>query len=547
MMPAAASAAGTAPEITNLTEIAAHLKLARFKSKKFQRKIKVAVFDNQFFGHEAEIGKALPENTKYHAGAESPADRRNEDDPHGTMMARIIAQILKSSGAQTDYELHLFKTFGHTKFAAAVEYVVKEQFDLVLHAQVWEDSGNGDGKGYINTEVNKATAAGIVWINASGNYGKQTRWNKVEGKADGGAEWVVFQDKKGKSQDGVTITCTPPKGDSYCKLRLILAWLDFKDDIHTGTDKDLDLFLYDSMGKEIAKDTRNQVLTKDLNNDNSSILPRERVEHDIPKGTFKARVKIISRNFSASNDQLRITVAGRGASLVDPSEGETVFAPADNPKVITVGASDDTNSSWSVKHGKPDVKLKSVIKLKDRSYMYSSSIASAFAAGVSALHLGIDTDRAREDVLTKLKTIGSATPARAAATPSPAAKTTTEPRTKSKVGPRIEDRKARVDREDCLVPTPLPSNYPNARALIARGGVGVIFRNRNAILVPFNFPRSENITVPRGSSIFVYPGGIQVADSAAAASLPRDTYEVIPSYGSLPPVCRSRRRAETAR
>lgn len=388
-----------AQNILNIDEIVKDLKVGDFKGKAFTRKIKVAVIDNGFYGFEKELGKSLPQDTKYHAGAASDADKIDNRGLHGLFMAQMTHQLLVKSGAKTDVELHLFYAFGYTKFADAVKTVTDEKFDIVLYSQVWEYGGNGDGRGFINTLVNEATSKGVIWINASGNFGMLTRLNAVDGKMDGTDEWVQFKDPM-----TFKVACSTKKGE-LCGIRLVLSWNDFKDDADTGTDKDLDLFLLDSKKKVMLSSERHQKLVKDLTDPLASMFPRELIETKLAPGTYSLKVKVKSKNFSASQDQLRITLSGEGVTLSNPSIGETLLPPADNSSVIVVGASDDLNSNRSDKNGKPDLWLKSLIRMKDGSAPFSTSIAAAMAAGVSTLHLGTGTSPDRLALLEKLKPI----------------------------------------------------------------------------------------------------------------------------------------------
>lgn len=388
-----------AQNILNIDDIVKDLKVADFKGKTFTRKIKVAVIDNGFFGYEKELGKSIPQDTVYHPGAASDADKIDNRGLHGLFMAQMIHQLLVKSGAKTDVELHLFYAFGYTKFADAVKTVVNDKFDIVLYSQVWEYGGNGDGRGFINALVNEATAKGVIWINASGNFGQLTRIAPVDGKVEGSDEWVHFKDPM-----TFKVECSAKKGE-LCGVRLVLSWNDFKDNADTGTDKDLDLFLLNSKKKVMLSSERHQKLTKDLSDPLASMFPRELIETKLAAGTYSLKVKVKSKNFSASQDQLRITLSGEGVSMNNPTVGETLLPPADNSSVIVVGASDDLNSNRSDKNGKPDIWLKSLIRMKDGSAPFSTSIAAAMAAGVSILHLGTGTHADRLALLEKLKPI----------------------------------------------------------------------------------------------------------------------------------------------
>lgn len=381
------------PAITNLDELAKQLKLDKFKEKKFGHKIKIAVLDNGFHGYEKEIGKTLPANTQYHTGAASAADSVENKQFHGLFMAQILSMLIQKSGAQADYELHLINSYGITKFTDAVNTVIQGNFDVVLYAQVWEYGGNGDGKGFINALVDKATQAGIVWVNAAGNFGHLTKVAPVSG-----TDWVDFKNKAGKIEKGVTILCKA-KAKETCPLRLVLAWNDFKDTLGEGTNKDLDLFLFDSKNKQLQSSELQQKTAVAADDKTSSLYPREFFELAIKPGSYKVRVKIKSKNFDKAVDELRVTASGKGIEMAEASVGETLLPPADNPNVIVVGASDDFQTSQSKLLRKPDINVKSLVKLKDGSQPFSTSNASAMIAAVTVLELGTGTNRERSAVL----------------------------------------------------------------------------------------------------------------------------------------------------
>src|SRR5437868_3299176 len=95
-------------QITNMDKLAANLKLDSFKKAKFTTKIKIAVFDNGFYGYENDLGKLLPADTVcYSDSVISKQECKDEyakvaaDDGqakseafHGLLMAEIISQIL---------------------------------------------------------------------------------------------------------------------------------------------------------------------------------------------------------------------------------------------------------------------------------------------------------------------------------------------------------------------------------------------------------------------------------------------------------------------
>jgi hypothetical protein len=541
------------PEITNMAEIAKALKLDTFKNKKFSRKIKIAVLDNGFNGWEAEKGKGLPQNTEYRQGAASDADKIETPSFHGLFMAMMLVRVIKESKVDADYELVLFNSYGYTKFADAVDTVVKEQFDLVLYSQVWEFGGNGDGKGFINTIVAKATEAGVIWINAAGNFGRLTRLAPVVSKSENDGDFVTFTDKKGKASDGVTITCAAP-AKSKCQLRLVLSWNDFKDDKDLGTDKDLDLILLNSKNVVVKASDLNQGLTANPTDPKSSVVPRELIELEVDPGTYKARVKLKSRNFDAAKDKLRVTASGVGVDLRNPDIGETLLPPGDQAGVIVIGASDDIQTSSSVTMKRPDIYLKSVVKLKDGSAPFSTSNAAALAAGVAGIHLGLGVEKNRQIVIEALKTISQKAAIDIPVAEKPASPVRPAPQVRSRTvqGLRAPPRRAQPARYDessfdrdeeqfeaapqsrprqqynCIMPSRLPYMHATASWLLRYGGgVPIHWRGRPVIAVNYDFGCYNRICAGPGERLFASPQGVVVLEQQFAFDVPPDYYEIV--------------------
>ncbi len=565
------------PSVTNFKELTTPLKLSSFKGVKFKRKLKIAILDNGFNGHDKQIGVSLPRETFYEKYSKDKPKRTADDmnlgtSYHGTLMAQTVAGIIRESGVHDDYELYLYLTYGYTKLADAIEEISAGNFDLVLYSQVWEYGGNGDGKGFINTLVNKALAANTVWVNAAGNFGRSMKTNKIDGKLEGQHEYVVFS---GSDAKGVQIVCTPAKGSTTCPLRLTLAWNDFKDDAETGTDKDLDLYLEKSGGERVAAGVKIQALQKQDSN-RYSLFPRELIEKDIPAGNYLARVEVMSKNFSTSQDWLRITASGLGVKVKNPTTGETILPPADLHGVIVVGANDDEESGASKKFEKPDVKLKSSVRLSDGTNPRSSSLAAAIAVGVLAVHLGTMEEKTPEAIQSKLLELKGKAPKvakkKAPLEPKVVKTKSTRPpivdeepvkkaetvrrpviKTTPKKGPAvIAQKKAEVPgprsrkqepvpkrsppalatatrtAQTCLPRTQIPTATGEVRRILSeKGVVAVLFRGRPAILVTYNFPARMSVPIKSGQRIFAGPARIAVADMKQPKVPGLGFYEVI--------------------
>jgi hypothetical protein len=568
--------------ITNWPVIEKNLKLALYKGKKMSKKIRIAILDNGFNGYLAEKGTLLPDNIEYTNSKPSATDKSPNKDLHGVLMAVLVNQVIKRSGVTADYEIKLFNSEGHTKFVDAVEKVIEEKFDVVLYSQVWEYGGNGDGKGFINTLVNKATAAGIIWINAAGNFDSLTRTAAVDGKVEGDAEWVVFKDSKGGAQKGAKFICKAEK----CAVTVTLSWLDFKDETGIGTDKDLDLVLVDSKGKELTqgKSELRQKLSFDENDPNesaskSSLYPRERIDElhgmsstgephtkplEVLKGEYWARVKVVSKNFSASQDKLRLTFTG--VEISDPDRDETLLPPADNSSVIVIGASDAQKfSSRSVSRKLPDILFHSEVRLKDGKLLYGSSTAAAMATGLAVINLGLDTEKNRDALVAKLKSIsGKSAKVKDISTPPPAKKkeSPTIPIVSGKreVPPQAPRNRQQPQQQagrpqqqqgypqqgqqqgypqqgypqqgpSCLPMQQLPQVYPAATQLMSGGGaVSVFYQGWTFILVD---PRivPQVMQLQQGMRLFMTPQGmVTIAHrDLVTRGIPRYFYEILPT------------------
>jgi hypothetical protein len=389
----AIAAPASAPQQTpfkNLNEIAHNISIATYAQTKSVRPVKIAILDNGFLGRDKEIGKTLPATTLYHAGPIN-VDAKTEE-AHGTYMAQLVSGLLaKTPGVA--YELHLYSAYGYSNLADAIKAVVAGKFDIVLYSQVWEYGGNGDSRGFINALVNQATNAGLIWINASGNFGDATYNAPVETIAD---DWAFLP----SPNHGVRIRCyeNPKK---KCPLRAVLSWNDFKDVADVGTNKDLDLVLTDDTLKVIQTGGLQQVVSSPANGaPGTSLYPREIVEASLDPGLYELRVKNRSHNFTKAQDSLRIVTSGDYLEQLDTTDkNETLLAPADNPNVITIGATDSAKSSASTRMGKPEFSTPSEVLLKNGDTFKGSSNSAAMTAALAVIARAINPAANRADVI----------------------------------------------------------------------------------------------------------------------------------------------------
>jgi hypothetical protein len=365
-----------------------------------RRSVKVAIFDNGFRGAAGEIGGSLPGKTFLHAG---PTPLSGEEEVHGFYMARIFWSLVSLGGTDKRFapaELHLYNTFGYSNFRFAVEDAIRRRVSIILYSQTWEYGGNFDGKGFINALVNKALDAGILWVNNAGNFGRGTFNATVKNGKD---DWIVLP---GRNQS-VELRCEQnPTGK--CLFRGVLSWNSFSNNVESGTDKDLDLVLTDDTLNILQGSSLTQRKTA-ASTPGVSLYPREIVTAELKPGVYFLRVKNRSLNFSGS-DRLRITVSGDFVTMNGFDPGESLLPPADNPRVLTVGAKDSERSSVSVSLGKPELVTNSLVSLSERENFKGSSNSAAMVAAAAAVVYSLDPKATRDSLLKRRRPPQSSAP-----------------------------------------------------------------------------------------------------------------------------------------
>lgn len=404
-----------AAEAENIDENIRRLGFDRFytdlRKDKNRQVVKVAIFDYGFSGYEDEKGYTIPKNTEFKQRPGDTNKTSGGSNTHGLAMAQIVTQYMTNNYTRWRFapKVYLYKSDGYSNFQWAIDDAIKNGVDVILHSIVIEYGSNYDGRGFYNALVNKATNAGIIWINAAGNFGLTTYNSDV---VVGKNNWVEMD---GLDKNALPVKCTLPKKSSKkskekkCKIRVVLAWDDFKNKPSLGTKKDLDLYLYDENLESSVSSELTQVEENDkrASQPGTTLYPREIIETQIDEGTSYIKVKAKSDNF-ASTDKLRITADGDNIQFPKRDEEESLLNPADNPSVITVGE-DSPRSSVSRRLDKPELIAPSLVMGDDgKQYKGSSNAAAVVAAGV-ALMKKINPDLDRDDVL-ELVTAKNATP-----------------------------------------------------------------------------------------------------------------------------------------
>jgi hypothetical protein len=344
-----------------------------------QKRIQIAILDNGFTGAEQEIGKTLPLDTELIPGKKNPP----QDTLHGTRMAQTIYAV--ATGKEVNDEkligpkLYLLNANGYSNFDAAVNTAIEKNVDIILYSQVWEYGGNIDGSGFINSIVNRAVDRGITWVNAAGNYGLANY--STYARTDLSGKNLILP----HMQRYIRVVVPSEK----TQVKFVLSWNDFSDDMTYRTAIDLDMQVVDRRGVELAKTELIQDGKEHFNDPSYTDHAREILRVDLDPGIYYLAVTTKNQVLSPQL-KLRITADGYGVRFIDSSRNDSVLVPADNPKVVTVGAYDAPFSSekrWLAgSYGKPDVWTVSRTVFSDGMDVRGTSTAAAVFAGALVLH-----------------------------------------------------------------------------------------------------------------------------------------------------------------
>ena len=274
--------------------------------------IKIAVADTGFDGYPSLLGSELPSQVVARS-FRVDNDITGGGDPHGTAVAEIIHDVAP------DAVIYLVNFSTDVELGNAVEFLIRENVNVISSSVGWPGTAYGDGRGSVNELVKKAEAAGIVWVQAGGNFGN-THWTGFFSDPDGNG----FNNYQ-PTDEGNTISLrrTGPTDERIFRVDIFLTW----DDWTTFTE-DFDLFLFRG-DAVVAQSTAFQ---------NGRFPP---VEHIVYTTASPGDYWIGVQRFRATRrDKLDILVTV-DYNLEHKVPAESIVIPGDSPLALTVGAVDD--------------------------------------------------------------------------------------------------------------------------------------------------------------------------------------------------------------
>ena len=268
--------------------------------------VRVAVLDTGFAGYEAARGDTLPDavttrSFRFDGDIEAATD-------HGRRAAEIVYQVAPG------VELYLVNFATLAELSEALDYLIAEQIDVVSFSVGFIHNGPGDGTGEINSIVDRATEAGIVWAVAAGNWAEQ-HWGGFFRDVDGDSvhEFPAGQRVSHEFDAGDLITVS-------------LRW----DDEFGASCSDYDIELFGPAGALLAASR----VIQDCQGDpveSIRVLATQNGAHSL---------RVVKANDSQARriSLMLIGAPDRGTALDQRLAAGSLSQPADNLGVITVGA-----------------------------------------------------------------------------------------------------------------------------------------------------------------------------------------------------------------
>jgi len=387
--------------------------------------LKIAVLDFGFDGmggnrpylpSSAEVVEHYDPEFVRRNGLGDPAFRKGFEpgNRHGRDMAQVVWAV--TGGNPSGPKFYLLNANGPTMLRRAVRYAIAKRVDVILLSGSFEGGGNGDGRGPINKVVDEALAAGIIWVNAAGNYGRRVFNGPIRVLPDGylrlrdGSDVASLRFRNRVDENAVTVT---------------LSWNDYRDEEDAGTDRDLDLYVEDWTGRRVGSGQKVQVAGDRTPGPEETRNPRERVVLvDLPASpavpsdpdyAYRIRVRAKAGRFT-TGDRLRVllttgrdvyvapggNVPEEAVEFLDASGGGELFPPADHPGVVTVGDGGPASSIGPTAdgRGKPDLIIEdSRAFFTDGQVTAGSSNAAAYFAGVALVLKAVEPSLSGQDLL----------------------------------------------------------------------------------------------------------------------------------------------------
>ena len=307
--------------------------------------IKIGVIDRGFSGLPAIMGSEVPATVEARCYTWLGQHSRSLDDctdggTHGTTVSESVMDIAPEAA------LYISDPQSLSELEDSVDWMISEGVSVINHSRLWAFDGPGDGTSPLSVSplnaIDRAVAAGIVWVNAAGNQALGT-WFK-QGPFDYTAATINGEEVRFLRFSGSQIK----NRDSYIGGRLELRW----DDDWNGADTDLDLFAL-APGTEIVS-----LQSIDLQSGLAGHNPVEWV------GSLSTFDIVIAHQSGPQPDWIQLVGWGPTRLTLNSSGAGSIINPAEssNSGMLAVGAAPWSNvstlSNFSSQGPTPDGRVK---------------------------------------------------------------------------------------------------------------------------------------------------------------------------------------------
>ncbi len=315
--------------------------------------VRIGIIDTGFFGYPNADTTCVKGASNFNP---PPSTLQSGADDHGTNVAEIVCDM--APGA----EVFVARATSLSALNAAVDWMIQLNVNIINMSMRWDSTGGaGDGTGEVNSIVQRAIDAGILWVNAAGNNNGYT----YDAGFSGIVDTNVYTPPLGQPNKAVHRFTSGDNvldlyGGNLCNVGsiypvgIVMRWSDWNSS-RTGnlSGYDLDLHLVTSTNgvtwTTAAASVSNQT-------DYPSFMPMEHlfVNYTCTQARYLGLAVVRWSAVGVQHFQLQDWF---GSGLQYTSDDSSIATPGDSEDVLTVAANEvKPHSGWgSSPQGYPDV------------------------------------------------------------------------------------------------------------------------------------------------------------------------------------------------
>ena len=355
--------------------------------------VKIGVMDGGFHGYETNqniknrlfvrsfrLDSNLSGSDPYYDCLEN--EWRDDGDVHGNAVVEVISRMAPNA------TLYLVNFENEEEFEQALEWLVKEEVDIITMSLGFLNEGPLDGSGEINEMIGKVVGQGILFISSAGNEAL-SHWSG-EFRDEDGNGFTEFEDGKEYLEF---------KANRCEIISIFLSWDDWP---HTNQDYDFYLYRVKVDRTDEGGDRTVQVAASEDEQDGTQEPVEEIGYLSMGSGKYRAKVKR-----SNGTEDLHMEIFNHYQFLDTPVGEASILIPADSPSVVAVGATFWRNdriqlfsSMGPTRDGriKPDLVGPDGMSNSVYGMFFGTSASAPYTAAVASLLLEADPTLSSEEL-----------------------------------------------------------------------------------------------------------------------------------------------------